>query len=221
MTTFCKVEKRCAVCGALNECEDMASSNSFGSPDLDTRPPEMLRSTIFTWVQRCWKCGYCASDISEAFPEAAPMVRSSEYVRQLKDPSYPDLARSFLCKALLEEKAENYSGAAWSLVYAAWACDDYGKKTSARLCRSRGADMIQKSLEKKQSISEQEGAETIILVDLFRRASRLEEALELICKERSGIKEEILLQILVFQEDLIARKDVECHTISEALGEDA
>ena len=219
MTTLYRVEKKCAVCGAVEEYEDIGSSNSFGSPDLDTRPPEMLRSTIFAWVQRCPQCGYCAADVSKAPPEAAPLVRTPEYSRQMKNRSYPELARSFLCKALLEEHTEQYNTAAWSLIHAAWACDDHKKSASAKECRSRAVEMIRKSLEKEQPISQQEGAETVIQVDLLRRAGRLAEALELIHREQPGIKEDILLQVLAFQEDLIARKDVKCHTISEAFGE--
>lgn len=75
-----------------NQYTDIGSTNEFGSPDLDTRPPEMRRSTIFAWVQRCPQCGYCACDVSKAPSQAEALVRSSEYIRQLSDSIYPELA---------------------------------------------------------------------------------------------------------------------------------
>jgi hypothetical protein len=57
MTTLYREKSRCAVCGIATEYTSIGSTNAFGSPDLDTRPPEMQRSTIFAWVQRCPECG--------------------------------------------------------------------------------------------------------------------------------------------------------------------
>lgn len=37
---------KCAVCGKESEQITLASTNTFGSPDLDLRPPEMKRSTM-------------------------------------------------------------------------------------------------------------------------------------------------------------------------------
>ncbi|MBR4908658.1 MAG: hypothetical protein IKZ43_06585 [Acidaminococcaceae bacterium] len=46
MTTMFRQKYKCAVCGAEQEFYGIASTNSFGSPDLDLRPPEMQRSTM-------------------------------------------------------------------------------------------------------------------------------------------------------------------------------
>jgi len=54
---------------------------------------------------------------------------------------------------------------------------------------------------------------------LLRRAGRFAEAKQLIANKRGEIKEEIMLTVLSFQEFLIARRDVACHTIAEATGE--
>jgi hypothetical protein len=89
MTTLHKQKIECAVCGTETEYTGIGSTSAFGSMDLDTRPPELERSTIFAWVQRCPECGYCASDVSQAPRHAASLVRSSEYVEQLIDPTYP------------------------------------------------------------------------------------------------------------------------------------
>lgn len=104
MTTLYEEKARCAVCGTETEFTGIASTNAFGSPDLDTRPPEMQRSTIFAWVQCCPECGYCSSDISKVPSQAVSVVHSPEYGKQLTDSTYPELANGFLCKAIIGER---------------------------------------------------------------------------------------------------------------------
>ena len=65
MTTMHEEKVQCCVCGKKNNHEVVGSSYSHGSSDLDTRPPEMTRSTIYYSIQRCPSCGYSASDLSE------------------------------------------------------------------------------------------------------------------------------------------------------------
>lgn len=180
MTTLYEENARCAVCGYEAEYNGIGSTNSFGSPDLDTRPPEMQRSTMFAWVQRCPECGYCASDVSKAPSQSAALVRTPEYARQLYDLTFPELANSFLCKALIDESSGDYAAAAWALIHAAWACDDDARPKPARTCRSKAAAMIEKALGSGQQFAEQDGADTAIQVDLLRRAGRLTEARRLI-----------------------------------------
>jgi len=220
MTTLYKEKARCAVCETVTEYTGIGSTNAFGSPDLDTRPPEMERSTIFVWVKRCPACGYCAADVSNAAPQAPSVVRSPEYARQLADLTYPELANRFLCKALLDKNSEDYAEASWSLIHAAWACDDAKRDVQAKTCRTKAADMIRNALERGQKIADQDGAEVAIQVDLLRRADRLSDARQLIQTQRPAITEEFILKILVFQETLIASGDKACHTISEVLGKD-
>lgn len=220
MTTVYQEKTRCAVCGTESEHPGIASTNLFGSSDLDTRSPQMSRSTIFAWVQRCPTCGYCAQDLSVATPQAASAVRSPEYARQLADPTYPDLANSFLCESLIEEVSGNYSAAAWSVIFAAWACDDAGTEGRARTCRNRAVAMIRKAHESGQRISRDDGVEIGIEVDLLRRAGRMDEASELIRTKRPTITDQMTLTVLAFQEELIAKADEACHTISEAFSEE-
>ena len=63
MTTMFRQKYKCAVCGTEKEFYGIASTNSFGSPDLDLRPPEMQRSTMGQWIQQCPKCGYVSGSI--------------------------------------------------------------------------------------------------------------------------------------------------------------
>jgi hypothetical protein len=221
MTTIFAKTARCAICGTESEYSTIGSTNAFGSPDLDTRPPEMRRSTIFAWVEHCPGCGYCASDISNASAEATVLVRSPEYARQISDTTCPELANHFMCKALIDVRSGNVAEAAWALIHAAWVCDDGRMSEPAKSCRSKAADMIEKALASGTRFMEQDGADTAIRADVLRRAGRHDEGRKLIAAKRPTITEGLILKILDFQEELLIRGDEERHTIAEALGEDA
>lgn len=217
MTTLYKTTKKCSVCGEESEHPGIGSTNQFGSPDLDTRPPEMNRSTIFAWVRRCPNCGYCASDVAKDRATTKAVVASEEYKRQLSDSAYPALANSFLCQAMIERASGDFVAATWALIHAAWACDDAGQNTQAIVCRQGAADMLVTAEKNGQQVAQQEGATTAILTDLLRRSGQTERAREVIQTRRAGIAEDIIVRILDFQSTLLDRKDVFCHRIEEAL----
>jgi hypothetical protein len=219
MTTIYTEIKRCAICDSESEFTGISSTNRFGSPDLDTRPPEMMRSTIHTWVQRCPQCGYCASDISELHPGAEDVVNEDQYRKQLNDQAYPDLANSFLCKSIIDRVAGEYASATWSFLHAAWVCYDANRPDEAVKCRHKAAYMLLTSEGDGQQVINQNGASTAILVDLLRRSGQFDEALRVIAEHRTDRTEDIICRILDFQTILIKNGDVSCHTISEALGE--
>ena len=221
MTTLYEKKTKCGVCGAENEYTVIGSTNTFGSsPDLDTRPPEMKRSTIFAWVQRCLECGYCASDIRVTRPGARAIVNSDKHKDQLNDPMYPDLANSFLCKAIIDRESKDFSAATWALIHAAWVCDDSNHPDQAEACRHKASDMLVIAEKHGQQVAEQEGASTAIIVDLLRRSGRIEQARQMIATRRGGVTEDIIARILDFQTALLDKNDVSCHTIAEALGEE-
>jgi len=98
MTTFDELPVTCAVCGTTSVHPILMSTNSFGSPDLDLRPAEMQRSTVWMWVQRCPQCGYCADSLDKAGDGADAVTASASYREQLVDPGLPELAVSFVCQ---------------------------------------------------------------------------------------------------------------------------
>ena len=65
MSTMHEFHRTCAVCGATHRYRILTSTNAFGSPDLDLRPPQMKRGTMPLWVQECPSCGYTAEDVSD------------------------------------------------------------------------------------------------------------------------------------------------------------
>lgn len=219
MTTLYQESLQCALCGTEDQYSLVSSTSSFGSADLDTRPPALQRFNIGLWVQRCAECGYCASDISQAMPQAAEMLQHPMYTSQLTDTTYPELANSFLCQAFLAVEAEDYAQASWALIHAAWACDDAELDAQAQSCRSRAAEMIRIALNNEQEFADQAGAETAIRVDLLRRSGRFEDALKVIQAQQASISEEVILKVLAFQAALIERGDGACYLISDALDE--
>lgn len=222
MTTICTTTMRCPVCGTRSAHRDIMSTNELGPSDLDTRPPEMKRSTMFAWVQRCPKCGYCASNSGRARPKAQVIVSGKEYQDQLNDPAYPELAKSFLCRGILDRESGDYAAAAWAFLCAAWDCDDAGQSEQAIACRRKAVDMLAEAKRKgQQDAAGQDGTATAILVDLLRRAGRRDEARNVIAERRSGISDDVVLRVLDFQAVLLERGDVAAHTVAEALGEQA
>ncbi|MCK4375664.1 MAG: hypothetical protein KAX19_10055 [Candidatus Brocadiae bacterium] len=220
MTTLHKEEVRCDVCGGQSECIRIVSTNALGPPDLDMRPREMERSTMRHWVHRCPHCGYCASELSESPTGADAVVEKTEYKDQLKNPDYPELANSFLCKAMVDRATGDLVEATWALIRAAWACDDSGSPEKASACRQQAAQMLEMAQADGQDVAEQEGVSDAVLVDLLRRSGQMERAERVIESHRDVISEETIHRIFEYQSLLIREGDTSCHTVAEALGEE-
>jgi hypothetical protein len=217
MTRVCRKTISCAVCGTGSEQRMISSTHAFGSRDLDTRPPVMPRSSISLWVQRCPECGYCASNLAEDRPGAKTVVTNPKYKEQLADAAYPDRANSFLCKAMIEEVGGGKSKAAWAVIHAAWVCDDADKPEQAAVCRRKAAQRMVQTENGGETSGEEEDGRTAILVDLLRRSGQFEQAGRVIEERISGIKEENIRKVLLFQRTLIASSDSACHRIDEAI----
>ncbi len=217
MTTLANQKVTCGACGHVFSHPVLSSTNAFGSPDLDTRPPEMQRSTMQTWIQRCPSCGYSARDTSQIDDRVRPVMDGTAYRSQLTDTKYPELASTFICSALLAEAVGRRGDAGWAYLHAAWILDDAGKDELARLWRGRAADTFLALLAGGQSFAEQPGASEAIVTDCLRRAGRGDEALPLIERSLSQSYEDIIHYILALQRELIQRGDTSQHLIKEAL----
>ena len=217
MTTIRKREYECFVCGNRSTHSCIASTNAFGSPDLDTRPPEMERSTIYDSIQRCPSCGYCSYDISSGDQNTKSLVESQQYRDLLDDTSLPETAASFLALSYEKERLEEYSKAAWHAIRAAWICDDANDYESGRNCREKAVSLINQGNSNRQYIASQTGASEAITIDLMRRASMFTDAQELVDTAKSVEMEEIIRNVILFEERLINAEDIDVHTISEAL----
>ncbi len=118
MTSFAHKVYECAICGGSVEGSILSSTKSFGSLDLDLRPPEMRSSTMDVWLQECLNCRYVNSDVSKAVNNAKAIMETDEYKSIVNDSSIPQLARRFAQYSLLQRTDVEASGIA--LIRAAW-----------------------------------------------------------------------------------------------------
>lgn len=217
MTTTIKKAKKCALCMKESLYIKLASTYQFGYPDLDTRPPEGARLTIYWWIQICPNCGYCAHDITENIENALKIVKSDSYQKQLHNKEYPKLANSFICYSMIQENINNFSGAGWSYIHAAWACDDAEFNTSAQKCRMKAINILQKAKLNNQKFAEENNAEEAIMVDLLRRSRQFEIALNICDTLLNKSPKKNIADVLLFQKMLIKKGDIDCHTMEEAI----
>ncbi|MBP7882010.1 MAG: DUF2225 domain-containing protein [Candidatus Methylopumilus sp.] len=219
MTTLFDKEVECSVCGEKSTHMVIGSTNSFGSPDLDTRQPEMQRSTIYHWIQRCPKCGYCSSNLSKCSENTKEIVNSKTYQNISGSVEMSVTAASFLARSYELEQQQAYSDSAWKAIHAAWICDDNNNIESSIKCRKQAIALIEKANNHGQIFIDQVGANEAIIIDLMRRSGMHQQALELSKSIKKEDIEEIILQIIQYQEVLIAKNDTAAHIMSEVIGE--
>lgn len=211
MTTYAEEEVKCAVCERKSVQTILNSTNRFGSSDLDLRPPEMQRSTMRTWVQRCRSCGYCAADLSTSTPGASERIREPAYRAILADSGLPELARSFRAQALLTDDATRR---AWACLRAAWVCDDAERADRAVECRLLAAS----AFEELRPFGPDEPSMTpgLVLVDVLRRAGEFGRA-ETECRSLAAIAgtQNMLADILAEQLRHITARDSGRHLVGE------
>ena len=83
MTTIGEVERTCALCGKTSEQMTLGSTNAMGAPDLDLRPSEMQRSTMYLWIEHCVHCGYTNERIDLAVAGVEAVCPKTESLSRL------------------------------------------------------------------------------------------------------------------------------------------
>ena len=206
MTTIRQELVTCAVCGELTRILVMDSTSIFGSPDLDLRPAEIARSSIFAWIQQCSSCGYCAPTVDEATPSAREVVDSDAYRAQLADEGLPELARSFLCSSMIFEEHGDEAAAAQNAIEAAWVCDDEDLPEAATRCRLRAIELLRAD----------QSTEYELIVDLLRRAGRFEDAIAQADAALADAEGE-LAAVLAFSRSIALAGDSGPYTVDAAI----
>jgi hypothetical protein len=203
---------RCGNCGAEQQVSHLLHAEELEPPDLDTRPGEDLRSSIGLWMARCNNCGYCAADLSSIHDQAGPVVESGIYQEQLGDARFPAKANEFICHALILERLGQYADAGWTMLHAAWVCDDAvdagtGTIEAAQTCRRGALRAWSAGKTRKQAFHESHESEFLIISEVHRRLGEFEFALTA-CNE-GGLSEdlpELLDHCFRLQRRLIATK---------------
>jgi hypothetical protein len=210
-------EVSCAVCGLVSEQTSLASTSAFGSPDLDSRPPELKRSTMDYWLERCPHCGYCASTISRSTGTERSLVESPTYQAQRANPAYPPLANAFLCRSMVEEAVDELTEAAWSAIHAAWVCDDAGQAEAASACRRRALRLREAGADGGPGLAQDAETDAAIAADLLRRIGDYESVRGLVSGTLASSTNETIRQILQFQALLASRRDSGCYKLENAV----
>lgn len=219
MTTTYGEKTVCSICGNSAMYSYLGSTNCMGNPDLDGRPAEMERSTMAFWVHICNKCTYVAPKISDEVAGAKDVVESVDYKAQLNREGYPKLANLFLCRAMVLRHAGLLDDSGRACLHAAWVCDDYEMNDRAIECRKTALYDLQQALyleRQKRPGFEKEGYAEALLIDILRRSEQFDAA-SILCIETltSEGKDEQGLKLLVFQQELIEKKDAGCYTLDD------
>ena len=249
MTTFFREKLTCVICGSTSKHEILGSTNTYGSADLDLRPPEMHRSTMDYWVQECPFCGYVYSSIEKNVDKSNNTIPSKIYVAGwfyqsrgylyalldligvyskfkfanskdiIQDPIDGYLTRRFLKASLIAEEASNINAAANYALNAAWAADDALDRASATSCRHRAASLFEKLLKGTDHNSEEAISICAIMVDILRRSEQWEKAASLAETTLSQNVDPTIKSVLEFEISAASGHDAKCYTIDQALGE--
>jgi hypothetical protein len=149
---------------------------------------------------------------------AKSAVLNPKYRRLLNSKGYPELANAFLCQRLLCMIDGACDDAALANLHAAWVCDDIGDVEAATKCRDKAAKLILFLHEQGQTVTGQKGGDEILLTDLFRRAGRFDEALDIADKSLLKTDSELCRTLLLYEKGLISQGDTSARTVEEARG---
>lgn len=224
MTTYIETTLTCPGCGNTDAYTDLMSTNAFGSPDLDLRPPPMRRNTMHTWVRRCPKCSCCFADGIQGKDLNLENMDSEAYRQVGQDSNLPELAKDFIRYAMLR-RLYDHQTEAW--LNAAWVCDDEENEAEARKCRKKAYDMLADNYEsgRYQHYADYLGnpEKGLLALDLLRRSQHFELARQKIDKitlaisESSEPNKEIMKSIVCFQAEKIDAQDACLYTIQDAI----
>ena len=215
MSRIVPMECKCAICGATNKYRVLASTNTFGGPDLDLRPSEMKRSTMSVWIQECPECGYISEQVSDPSDVTREWIQSKTYLTCSGIPFVSDLARQFYKYYLINLEDKNPEDAFFAVLHAAWACDDKNDDINAKHCRELAISLATKLIE-----SIYDNIENIMLMraDLMRRAGLFETMIDAYASVQ--FDEELLNQILRFEVEKAKEKNTACYRVADVTGKE-
>ena len=213
MTLPMTITSICSVRGAVSNQLRLASTNAFGSPDLDLRPPEMKRSTMWAWLEECPECGYVASSLSKACPVPRSFLQSEDYQRCEGLTFRSRLAKRFYRAYMLQRRAGALHSAMRHALETAWLCDDSGETDNAIRCRNLAADCLQFL----RQVSPDDETLMVQQLDILRRAGRFEEALAAYEQLDLENLSELIRKLAAFEAKKAQQHDMSCYTVAMAV----
>lgn len=219
MTTFFQKQAKCAHCGATVEWAEVASTNAFGSMDLDMRPPPMERDTLEHDIQQCDACGFCSPTIDSGEGVDITQVGLPQYVSLASDDRFPLVARRFLAYAHMAKAKACHTRAAWASLRAAWICDDSGSpfRDSATTCRLAALEAIDRLHAEGKTFSPDMETDQTLRLDMLRRTGEFQSTIELAARLRAAGLPEILDRLAAFQAKQAANRSRKSYTVEQAM----
>ena len=222
-----KKNVNCSICNTFNIVDDICSVSSFGSGDLDFRPPFMSKYLISFQINVCIECNYVNSDLEEKIINAENIIKNESYLNQLENPSFPDKANAYLAHSIMLKSSNQIADAGWACLKAAWICDDQKKNEESIFCRKLALDMFMQAINEECVIFGMESSKDfddfnnkILTIDIMRRISNFKESKKN-CIDALNLNFYINNQNLkkIFQYELFLNEneDSGCHTIDEAI----
>ena len=206
MTTLFSNSKKCGYCKKTVRVIELSSTNAFGSPDLDFRPPPMKRSAILRALQCCEHCGYAAWDLETTVQKSDEL---SDLLSEKID--FSDRSQVFERAAKIARlNSANKERSNYLYLCAAWSADDAADIPRAQAMRKNILAVFPADLPQRPE-------QMLQWIDIARRAGEWDTARELLEKFKAYTVDQKLKNIAQFQSKLLDEKDTECHTIEEAL----
>ncbi len=211
----------CPICGTVDWYDILMSAFiAAREPDLDLRPPEMLRSSMSMWAHECKKCSYVISQSKNPFVDPV-FLNSEKYIDCDGVALRSDLAKRFFREYLIALEVNDKEKAAYAIRNAAWVCDDNGDGLNAIECRKRLCnilpDVIKASRRFPKMLKREDRKKTENLILLYADALRRSEQdakLYALCKKiLFGSKR--LGEALLYQAELAKTNDRSCHTFDD------
>jgi hypothetical protein len=217
MTTMDQSERACSVCGKKSKQTAIMSSNQFGSPDLDLRPPEMMRSTMAYWVEECPHCHYAYPSIETKVEGVEALLIELAQMEASWTSRTRGLIRRFMTASHIAEAAGQKMEAADYALNAAWDADDSQDDVLAREFRRRAASLLEHAVASEDLEVDEKISHLTRLVDIMRRSQSWDVALELATSLLMQNPSSPIDKILEFQIEACRRHDAACYKISDVV----
>lgn len=199
----------CAVCGKSSTQTILASSNTFGAPDLDLRPAEMMRSTMCWWLQECPHCGYVSKSLEDRTYVTDGLLQRQEYRNCSDLPFQSNLARRFYRFYLINVEDGNHGAAFYAALHAAWVCDDHKDRENAIICRRLALEELDALGDKVR----QNDDLMVLRADILRRARLFQQLIREY--EFRFWMEDLHEKIIAFQVQKAREGDARCYRVSD------
>lgn len=210
MTTIRKIEQKCPVCGKPSLVSVLTSTSTWGYPDLDLRPAEMQRSSMFAWLAECPHCGYVSGNFNNGTDITEEFLQGDDYKSLEGFEFKSDLAKRFYRAYLIAKELNDSRNCFFNLLHCAWACDD-AEDSNATEIRKKAISYIddfEAGEDEKRNLM-------CMKADMLRRSGQFDRVVEEFTDMTIG--EELHDKIINFQIGKAEKKDTAYYTVEDVI----